>query len=116
MSKPKGIEAIEFAREILILLSKDKYPMEYFTLLTSADKTQFTPAIMTYSHECVYPIGIRSYTRREDAMGYLGFMWATAINMSSTMETEEYRSALAVDAAAAYLKAYNDASVLANKK
>jgi hypothetical protein len=108
MSENKGITEESFVSEILVLMSKDCYPMEHFTLipLDGAYEGEYTPALINYQFECVFVDDNKGYKSRGTAMKRLGDLWTIAERMSAIFETKEYHMASQLDSDAAYLNAF----------
>lgn len=72
----------EFINEIKILLSKNKYPMEWFTMIAlgGAYEGEYSPAMRRYGDgECIYIASNKTgYKSRAAAMKKLGQMWGKA--------------------------------------
>jgi hypothetical protein len=80
----KAVTEREFIESLLLLLSKDCYPLERFTLipLSGCYSGEYTPALINYFDECIFINDSKGYKSRGTAMRRLGDLWTIAENMS----------------------------------
>lgn len=99
----------EFVEELLTLMSKNKYLMEFFVLipLHGIYQGQFTPALVNYEGNCVFINDNKGYKSRGTALRRLGDLWSQAERMEALFSTPEYQDARMKDVEQAWLYAFN---------
>ena len=107
----KAVSERDFIGDLLVLLSKDRYPLEHFTLipLSGIYSGEYTPALVNYSDECVFINDNKGYKSRGTAMKRLGDLWSIAERMGEIFCTEEYKIAANEDHDSAWINAFNQA-------
>jgi len=107
----KGISEKQFVSDILVLLSKERYPLEHFTLIPLGGiyAGEFTPALINYSGDCVFVADNKAYKSRGTALKRLGDLWSIAERMQGIFSTDDFLKASQGDFESAWESAFTEA-------